>query len=76
MKPCPKQYDPRPQYIAALIGDVAQRKRIADASGILERNLRNYCRGTRIISYGNQYLIEQAVGVAAVRRARAKAGAR
>ena len=70
-KPDIKQYDPRPEYIRALVAESGlSQSKAAKAIGHNERTMRYWLNGQHTPAYSVQYALEERIGPDAVKRAR------
>ncbi len=59
MKPDATQYDPRPEYLAELIGSTGlTQAALAGKIGVDERTIRRWLSGQRQFNYRDQFAIE------------------
>lgn len=59
MRPNAKDYDPRPEYVADLVGSLPHtRRELAEILGVTERCLRHWLSGDREIPYTAQFALE------------------
>ncbi len=59
MKPDASQYDPRPEYLAELIGSTGlSRPELAEILGVTDKTLRNWLTGRNQFPYLAQFALE------------------
>ena len=59
MKPDASQYDPRPEYLAELIGSTGKTQtELAEILGVTDKTLRNWLSGRNLFPYTAQFALE------------------